>query len=166
MFSQRNILISDNGEPLLSDFGLTSFVEMEDREVSETLAQAGSLLWMSPELLQSHYPGRSVTKYSDIWAFSMTIIEVRNLLTLSLNSLPNLLQLLTGKPPLYGGIAYPVVSNYERGLFPKRPQSNECSDKLWELVLDCWKRDPSCRPSAEAARCIIEIIAGTNGANF
>ncbi|OCB89479.1 kinase-like protein [Sanghuangporus baumii] len=138
----RNILISDNGQPLLSDFGLTSFANIEDRDLSTSLATAGNPRWMSPELLKAENPGKAVTKHSDMWAFSMTIIE-----------------LLTGERLFHEEDAYFIVSNYVREHFPERPQFGECSDGLWELVLKCWALEPSSRPEAEAARFTIEVIS-------
>ncbi|KAL5483453.1 hypothetical protein ACEPAI_8684 [Sanghuangporus weigelae] len=144
----RNILISDNGQPLLSDFGLTSFANIEDRDLSTSLATAGNPRWMSPELLKAENPGKAVTKHSDIWAFSMTIIE-----------------LLTGKHPFHEEDAYFIVSNYVRERFPERPQCSECLDGLWELVRKCWALEPSSRPEAEAARVTIEVISWTSGSS-
>ncbi|KAL5521151.1 hypothetical protein ACEPAG_9073 [Sanghuangporus baumii] len=142
----RNILISDDGQPLLSDFGLTSFANIEDRDLSTSLATAGNPKWMSPELLRVENPGKAVTKHSDIWAFSMTIIE-----------------LLTRKHPFHEEDAYFIVLNYLRERFPERPHCRECSDGLWELVRKCWALEPSSRPEAEAARFTIEVISRTSG---
>ena len=64
---------------MLSDFGLTAFadaIEERDLEVSTSLHYAGSPQWMAVELCGSNKPGLAVTKYSDMWAFAMTVIEV------------------------------------------------------------------------------------------
>lgn len=76
---QKNILISENGDPLLCDFGLSPFVELEPEELilPKSTADGGSFYWMAPELHEATSPGSQVSRSSDIWAFGMVAIEVR-----------------------------------------------------------------------------------------
>ena len=74
-----NILVSDDGQALLSDFELGYFSRSRpDKRCSASLAilWAGSYQWMAYELLMSDQPGLIVSKASDIWAFAMVVIEV------------------------------------------------------------------------------------------
>lgn len=66
-----NILISHEGHPLLADFGLAKFVWFMD--TSTALRGAGSVRWQGPEL----WDGERKSFASDVYAFGMTIVEVR-----------------------------------------------------------------------------------------
>jgi serine/threonine protein kinase len=72
------VLISDGGDAVLSDFGLsdiradvTSRTVTTHTDISNDTFK-GSLYWMSPELLN----GSRLRSSSDIYAFGMTIFEV------------------------------------------------------------------------------------------
>ena len=82
MLCQHNVLISDEGEALLCDFGL-AFLNDDagpGRGVSYSLRRAGSKPWMAIELQMEDDPGVRTTVYSDMWAYGMVVIEVRQIL--------------------------------------------------------------------------------------
>ena len=68
-YSQGNILISDEGMPLLTDFGLSCHLG-DVAELITVSNVAGALQWMAPELLSCG----TVSVKSDVWAFGMTIV--------------------------------------------------------------------------------------------
>ncbi len=71
---QANVVISDDGVPLLCDFGLASVCDGDEREaMSTTVRRAGSARHMAIELHQSDSPGSSVTRQSDMWAFGIVL---------------------------------------------------------------------------------------------
>lgn len=51
--------------------------------VTAGLIEANAARWMAPELLDSHTESPRLTKETDIYAFSMLVIEVRRLFPLS-----------------------------------------------------------------------------------
>lgn len=65
-----NILVSREHSALLSDFGLA---RLEGLPTSEGRKGKGSVPWQSPEILN----GQSKSYESDMYAFGMTIYEVR-----------------------------------------------------------------------------------------
>ena len=74
-----NILVSDDGQALLSDFELGYFSRSRpDKRCSASLAilRAGSYQWMAYELLTTDPSGTKASEASDIWAFAMVVIEV------------------------------------------------------------------------------------------
>lgn len=75
-----NVLVSDGGVPKLCDFGLSKAV---DSSRSRSASQIGTLRHMSPERLLSTIT-MARTKASDVYAFGMTIYEVRSELMLPL----------------------------------------------------------------------------------
>ena len=66
-----NILVSDRVEPLLCDFGLS---KSDDGATSVGLQGVGTVRFQSPEVL---IEGGGKSFASDVWAFGMTISEVR-----------------------------------------------------------------------------------------
>lgn len=69
----ENVLISEKHTALLSDYGLP-----REQDVLTSIHQKGqwAIPWQSPELLD----GQSKSEQSDIYAFGMTIYEVRGAL--------------------------------------------------------------------------------------
>ena len=74
--TQGNVLIGDDGSPLLADFGLASFLQNEQNLNSLTFTAGttsdmkGSPRWMSKELLEGSKP----TMPSDMWALGCLIL--------------------------------------------------------------------------------------------
>jgi serine/threonine protein kinase len=73
-----NVLIDKCGGALLCDFGLSRVkTDINSRTTADSVPIVGSRNWMAPELLL----GRLSKPPSDIYAFGMTIFEVRTGLT-------------------------------------------------------------------------------------
>ncbi|KAJ7198994.1 kinase-like domain-containing protein, partial [Mycena pura] len=75
-----NVLISDKGYAVLSDFGLSRSLERPTGYTTSIYSVAGSLSWSSPELIRPWFhPEESCIKTlaSDVWAFGCTVYEVR-----------------------------------------------------------------------------------------
>ncbi|KAF8517273.1 kinase-like protein, partial [Hysterangium stoloniferum] len=125
-----NILVSDEGVPCLTDFGLSRLVgDITMTGLTTSSNVGGSLHWMAPELLRNVTPNNK----SDVWAFGMTILEM-----------------VTGKPPYFETTNDPaVILNITGGTIPSRPELSAAlflSDHLWDLCRQCWRLDPQERP--------------------
>ena len=73
--SQANVLVGDDGQALLTDFGLSRICGTEGFTTENPM---GTCRWMAVELLSAisnDEPIRTTTA-SDVWAFGMTILEV------------------------------------------------------------------------------------------
>ncbi|EJD45497.1 kinase-like protein, partial [Auricularia subglabra TFB-10046 SS5] len=138
---QQNILVSDSGDALLADFGLSTAVEKADCEATTAtdIRQRNSLRFSAPELLldlpsQSAHNistprPRSKTPASDVYAFGMLI-----------------LQAFSGAVPWHGCDNVAVIYRIVHGLVPPRPRDAALTDALWDLCLECWSFDPAKRP--------------------
>lgn len=82
--TQRDVLIDDEGTPLLCDFGRSKFIDHRGFTTSFT----GSARYMAPELtatesnLDFKFPSESfpsLTKATDVFAFSMVALEVSDM---------------------------------------------------------------------------------------
>ncbi|KAL5532262.1 hypothetical protein ACEPAF_5831 [Sanghuangporus sanghuang] len=128
----HNILISDEGTPLISDFGLTANDELLDEQPSTSIQRAGNARWKAPELLEDEFAKR--TQKSDMWAFGMFVIEI-----------------LTGELPFPDATTPTITVAVHKNELPERPAHPECSHELWSTIDGCWERCPEDRISAKKA---------------
>lgn len=129
-----NVLIGDDGQPLLCDFGLAVIVEdLANMPISSALQGSGNPRWMAPELLIGE---EIVSPQSDIWSLGMVMLEIFTLdIPFSeLKGYPQVILTLHGR----GRPARPGVEASNRGL----------TDDIWMLMMYCWAQSPSDRPSA------------------
>ena len=73
---QSNILIDDVEHARLADFGLITISETQNFSTTISHGDQGSTRWMAPELFKQ---GVRRSWSSDIYAFGMTILEVRTI---------------------------------------------------------------------------------------
>ena len=66
---QYDILISENGQALLTDFGLSLLIN-SSFSLSTPQKSGGSLPWMAPEMLDGANPSAA----GDVWLFAMTAL--------------------------------------------------------------------------------------------
>lgn len=81
--AQPNILINNDKNAVLCDFGLASITADAESAHASTVNSAGSIRWMAPERLsifdgnsEPTHPSR-VTKESDMYSLAMVVVEVR-----------------------------------------------------------------------------------------
>ncbi|KAF8588101.1 kinase-like protein [Ramaria rubella] len=144
-----NILISEDDSACLCDFGLSTIVGEVASSSNFTSTFAGSLRWTSPELIQpSEGSGQTphVTTWSDIYALGSVTYE-----------------LLTGLVPYYTckndvQVMFEVI----KGIKPARPSTFESaieiSDKHWDFMECCWRKDPLDRPPISVATPRLEAM--------
>ena len=68
---QCNVLVSNDGRALLTDFGFSHLAEASFSQAVEQ-CQGGSLHWMAPEYLATN--DFKMTTAGDVWAFGMTVL--------------------------------------------------------------------------------------------
>ena len=80
-FLQFNVLVNDQGDACIADFGLAQKYNVAG---VATVPTEGPSRWKAPELSRHQLRGGSVPQTpaaADIWAFGMTGLEVRSSLT-------------------------------------------------------------------------------------
>ena len=148
--SKENILIDQNGNALLADFGfLTITSDTTNITSSNSFLEGGTYLRMSPELLDPEkfeFKGNRPTKYSDCYALGMTVYEV-----------------LSGRLPFYhykdeDRPSFFIIAQVLDGERPKRPQGAEgtwFTYDVWNILQRCWKTSPDSRPKVKhVQRCL------------
>ncbi|KAG9103164.1 hypothetical protein FRC07_010072, partial [Ceratobasidium sp. 392] len=131
-----NVLVSDTGEPLLTDFGNAVLQGRTLQFTSTTTKSNLSPRWTAPELFR----GGSCSFEADIFALGMTILEV-----------------ITGNVPYSELSDMAVMFAITVNRAPKRPETfiprkSKHGKTLWALLNDCWDPDPGIRPAASQVR--------------
>ncbi|XP_050073405.1 uncharacterized protein LOC126561347 [Anopheles maculipalpis] len=128
----RNVLVGDNNIVKIADFGLARLIKEDEYE-----ARVGArfpIKWTAPEA--ANYSKFSIK--SDVWSFGILLTE-----------------LVT-----YGRIPYPgmtnaeVLTQVEHGY--RMPQPQNCNTPLYEIMLECWNKDPMRRPTFETLQWKLE----------
>ena len=127
-----NILLDQNGEPHLTDFGLARLVETEST-VTGTLEVLGTPSYMAPE--QAAGGTTRLSKATDVYGLGAVLY-----------------QLLTGHPPFAGGTTYETIKlllNTE----PRQPRlwNPKIDRDLSTICLKCLEKDPKRRYSSALA---------------
>jgi len=147
-----NILINDEGQACIGDFGLSQRLnEGASDDFSTAWRTAGNPRWQAPELLSAETPeeGQRTTS-SDIFAFGRVIVELftRKAPFANVSNIIRVAFLVMSGIPLTRPTEEDVVA---RGL----------DDHVWQLVEHCCKTDPSARPSAtDVISRLQQIIIG------
>ncbi|KAG7088730.1 hypothetical protein E1B28_012698 [Marasmius oreades] len=129
-----NILVSDDGECCLADFGLAT-IENESLEGQVHLSMSqvvvhGSVPWLAPKLMNPSHIGVPSRTARDIYALGCTIFE-----------------LLTGNAPFFEKkMDIQVMTEVLKGSRPGQP--SDCPDWLWAVVESCWREEFELRPAA------------------
>lgn len=142
----ENVLIASDLTVRLCDFGLAKIV---NSATNPSLAGVGSLRWQAPEL----FSRASRTPKSDVYAFGLTISEVRSIrLKHRIWLRVCYSQVLSGNVPFHdiessGAVVLAVYFNDERP--PKAPVTSptgESLEDLWAQAERCWSKHPESRP--------------------
>ncbi|KAJ7601073.1 kinase-like domain-containing protein [Mycena floridula] len=131
-----NVLIKDDGRPVLSDFGLSMI--MDHSTGFTTSSPAASVHWLAPEVFvaveQEQHPQGSRSFAADMWALGSTVYE-----------------LLTEKPPYadLGGHFHAISRRVCAGRTPLLDTDYNIHNHpaIRNLLLECWSQDPSARPT-------------------
>ena len=133
-------MIDQDRHARLADFGLLTIVsDSTNPTFSNSSTNAGTIRWMSPELLDPDrfgFEDSRPTNESDCYALGMVILEV-----------------LTGQAPFTNYKDFIVIRKVVEGERPGRPQGPEVAwftDDLWETLEQCWSPQPKVRPTLEA----------------
>lgn len=128
----RNILVGDRYKCKIADFGLARLIVETEYE-----ARAGArfpIKWTAPEAANFS----KFTIKSDVWSFGIVLYEIIT----------------------KGGTPYPDMSNAEvlnsidKGY--RMPIPPSCEVKYYNIMLDCWNKDPNKRPTFDALEWRLE----------
>jgi serine/threonine protein kinase len=127
-----NILLDQEGEPHLTDFGLARLVESES-SITQTLDVLGTPSYMAPE--QAVGNNSAITGATDVYGLGAVLY-----------------QLLTGQPPFAGGATYETIKLL-LDTEPRNPRvlSPKVDRDLSTICLKCLEKDPKRRYASALA---------------
>jgi hypothetical protein len=125
----HNILLDENGRPKLADFGIAR--ALDATTATRTGSYLGTALYSSPEQLQ----GQTVTPKSDVYSLGVSLYHAA-----------------TGRPPFVGSPIEVANQHVSKEPDPPRTLNDAMSGSLEALILDCLKKDPDSRPTADEVR--------------
>jgi serine/threonine protein kinase len=142
-----NVMVDDNGEIKVLDFGIAGYLEASASELRLTRTGEmpfGSVLYLAPERFDAA-PGDART---DLYALGCVLYE-----------------LLTGRPP-FTGTAATVLRGHltETALRPSRLR-RDVPERVDRLVMALLRKDPEQRPGSaeEVAAAVAELLEGGGG---
>ncbi|XP_078658347.1 fibroblast growth factor receptor 1-A-like [Branchiostoma floridae x Branchiostoma belcheri] len=121
----RNVLVGEELKVKISDFGMAEDIYTRGYRRQDRL-QRVPWKWMAPERLED---GKAYTSQSDVWSFGIVLYEISTL----------------------GGEPYPDVTitdlkdRLQAGFRMAKPEG--CPPGMYALMLQCWRWQPSERPS-------------------
>ncbi|KAI5928935.1 Serine/threonine-protein kinase TAO1 [Manis javanica] len=119
-----NILLTEQGQVKLADFGLASMV-------SPASSFVGTPYWMAPEVILAKDEEQQYGTEVDIWSLGITCIELAEM-----------------KPPLWSNSSVNVFSHIIRSESPTL-QSTEWSYHFRHFVDSCLQKVPQDRPTSQ-----------------
>ncbi|KAJ7585694.1 kinase-like domain-containing protein [Mycena floridula] len=121
----NNILITDSGTAVVTDFGLSTVLEHSTGYTTTSLALAGAVRWLAPELFRGT---KSRSFETDIWALGCTVYE---LLTEKIPYADLRTWFEISERVLEGGVPLLEADEVIHGL-----------PVIRELICQCWYREP------------------------
>ncbi|RKX71555.1 hypothetical protein DRP53_01105 [candidate division WOR-3 bacterium] len=116
----ENIIVSDRGEPKITDFGLARFL----KPGSLSLSTAGTPVYMAPEAWSGHYSDRT-----DIWALGAILYEI-----------------ISGNPPFLADNLDELKRLISKG---EVKPTRRFPDRLFRLITRALNPDPEQRPGIQ-----------------
>ncbi len=136
-----NILLGENGQPKLADFGIARALDMT--QATRTGMYMGTARYSSPEQLQ----GKEITSKSDIYSLGATLYEA-----------------VTGNP-LFSGTPIEVASQHVSKPPTSPGELAPVDADLEGLILDCLAKNPEDRPTATQVCSRLVKLAPYNDTN-
>jgi len=137
-----NILLDDRGQPLVSDFGLATSLDMTS-DLTRTLTSFGTPGFIAPE--QAAGPAKNLTSAADIYSIGAVLFY-----------------LLAGRPPFVGENALTVIKEATEKPAPRLRAFTPALDRDLEIICaKCLEREPqeryqSAADIAEDLECWLE----------
>lgn len=138
----RNILVSEGNTVKIADFGLARVIKEDEYE-----ARVGArfpIKWTAPEAANYN----RFTIKSDVWSFGILLTEI----------------VTFGRIPYPGMTNAEVLHQVEHGY--RMPAPPNCSQTLYEIMLECWRKEEMERPTFETLQWKLEDFFNLDGNDY
>lgn len=138
-----NILITDDGTPLLSDFGIAKVIE--DEETMDGLTSAGLAIGTPEYMAPEQWEGKTVDGRADIYALGVILYEM-----------------ITGRPPFKADTVPAVMVQVLRDPLPRPKQFvPDLPKEIEKIIIRMLARQPEERISS-----ILPVLNPSEGLSF
>ncbi|XP_067934392.1 tyrosine-protein kinase Src42A-like [Watersipora subatra] len=138
----RNILVGDQNLVKIADFGLARVIK--DHEYEARVGARFPIKWTAPEAANFN----RFTIKSDVWSFGILLTEIIT----------------------YGRVPYPGMTNaqvlHQVELGYRMPLPPGCPPSLYEIMLECWKKEEAERPTFETLQWKLEDFFTMQGSEY
>ncbi|XP_031750441.1 tyrosine-protein kinase SRK3 [Xenopus tropicalis] len=128
----RNVLVGEELLCKIADFGLARILKSIAWALTQMFGRQGGwprkenlIRWTAPEVLTRY----RYTAKSDVWSFGIVMYEV----------------FMLGRTPYLGMNNQEVKDKVTSGY--RLPKPDDCSPDIYNLMLECWQKNPNRRPS-------------------
>ncbi|XP_075152453.1 eph receptor tyrosine kinase [Haematobia irritans] len=132
----RNVLVNTQLICKIADFGLSREIE----NASDAYTTRGGKIpvrWTAPEAIAF----RKFTSASDVWSYGVVLWEVMSY----------------GERPYWNWSNQDVIKSIEKGY--RLPAPMDCPEALYQLMLDCWQKQRTHRPSFASIVSTLDNLA-------
>ena len=136
----KNIWVGEHLICKVADFGMARLIDEDIYEAEP--GEKRPIKWTAPEALM--YNRFSIK--SDVWSFGVMLWEI----------------ITFGRPPYPGMTNGQVIEALLQCYRMPRPRG--CPDKLYDIMLDCWREEPENRPTFETLQWQVEEFFETEDA--
>lgn len=144
---QQNVMISEAGEAMLCDFGISKLLQEGPSGFTTTATPKGTPRFMAKELLEGT---SGTTIRSDVYAFGGLVLrECAPSRRLGPAEVLRL-EIMTGKLPFVNlTVEFAVTLAISQGKMPAPEYYPElpATHRIWELLRRCWSSDATQRPT-------------------
>ncbi|XP_055377666.1 ephrin type-B receptor 1-B [Condylostylus longicornis] len=132
----RNVLVNTQLVCKIADFGLSREIE----NASDAYTTRGGKIpvrWTAPEAIAF----RKFTSASDVWSYGVVLWEVMSY----------------GERPYWNWSNQDVIKSIEKGY--RLPAPMDCPEALYQLMLDCWQKQRTHRPTFASIVSTLDNLA-------
>lgn len=140
----RNILVGERNSVKIADFGLARLIK--ENEYEARMGARFPIKWTAPEAATYN----KFTTKSDVWSFGILLTE-----------------LVT-----YGRVPYPGLTNSEvlkqvdQGMRMSLESMPGCPKPLYDIMMDCWHKDPNKRLTFETLHWKLNEFFDTDSSEY
>lgn len=140
----RNILVGEQNKVKIADFGLARLIQ--DNEYEARLGARFPIKWTAPEAATFN----KFTTKSDVWSFGILLTEL----------------VTYGRVPYPGLTNSEVLQQVEKGMRMTLDTLPGCPKVLYDVMMECWHRDPNRRLTFEALKWKLDELFDNDSSEY
>lgn len=140
----RNILVGERNLVKIADFGLARLIK--ENEYEARMGTRFPIKWTAPEAAQFN----KFTTKSDVWSFGILLTEL----------------VTYGRVPYPGMTNSEVLQQVEKGMRMTHESMPGCPKPLYDIMMECWHKDPQKRLTFEALQWKLELVFDTEQSEY